>query len=86
VMGLYRTLLRQVAPKLDREHGAAVEEMFDTRRREMRTAGGRRFAWFWIRELAGVLKAGVSERAIERRLGQRQTFHDHRGGCPCLKQ
>jgi len=51
-MGCYRSLLRRVAPALDREHGDAVEEMFDTRRREVRGAGGLRLAWFWIREVA----------------------------------
>ena len=84
-MGLYRTLLRQVAPKLDREHGAAVEEMFDTRRREMRTAGRRHLAWFWIRELMGLLNAGASERAIERRLERRQKNHDRPAGVPMLE-
>src|SRR5262245_27459046 len=84
-MGLYRTLLRHVAPKLDREHGPAVEEMFDMRLAEMRTAGRRRLAWFWIRELVGLLNAGASERAIERRLRQRRKFHDHRTGVPMLE-
>ena len=83
-MGLYRTLLRRVAPKLDREHGAAVEEMFDTRRGEMRTAGGRRLAWFWIRELVGLLNAGASERTSER-LRQRQRLHHRRAGVPMLE-
>ena len=84
-MGLYRTLLRHVAPKLDREHGPAVEEMFDMRLAEMRTAGRRRLAWFWIRELVGLLNTGASQRAIERRLTQRQRFHDHRSGVPMLE-
>src|SRR5215510_6621235 len=84
-MGLYRTLLRHVAPKLEREHGVAVEEMFDTRRGEMRTASRRRLAWFWIRELVGLLNAGASERAIERRLKQQQKVHAHRAGVPMLE-
>jgi len=84
-MGLYRSVLRQIVPKLDREHGAAVEEMFDARRGEMRAAGARRLVWFWIRELVGLLHAGVSERAMERRLRQRQKFHDRRSGVPMLE-
>src|SRR5262245_15443685 len=84
-MGLYRTLLRHVEPKLERAHGPAVEEMFDSRRGKMRTAGGRRLAWFWIRELVGLLNAGASERTIERRLKRQQRVRDHRGGVPMLE-
>jgi len=78
-MSFYRSLLRRVAPTLDREHGDAVEEMFDTGRREVRGAGRLCLGWFWIREVAGVLKAGASERALERRT-RRETLREKRRG------
>jgi putative ABC transport system permease protein len=78
-MGCYRSLLRRVAPALDGEHGDAVEEMFDTRRREVRGASRLRLACFWIREVAGLLKAGASERALERRT-RRQMLREKRTG------
>jgi len=83
-MGLYRSLLRRVAPTLDREHGDAVEEMFDTRRREGRAAGHLRLAGFWIREVAGLLKAGASERALEQRRTRRQMLREKRTGVTML--
>jgi putative ABC transport system permease protein len=78
-MGFYRSLLRRVAPTLDREHGDAVEEMFDIRRREVRGAGHLGLPWFWSREVAGLLKAGASERALDRRT-RRQMLREKRTG------
>jgi len=78
-MGFYRWLLRRVAPTLDREHGDAIEEMFDSRRREIRGAGRLRLHWFWSREVAGLLKVGASERAHERRT-RRQMLREKRTG------
>jgi putative ABC transport system permease protein len=78
-MGFYRWLLRRVAPTLDRQHGDAIEEMFDSRRREIRGAGRLRLPWFWSREVAGLLKVGASERAHERRT-RRQMLREKRTG------
>ena len=84
-MGFYRSLLRRVAPTLDREHGDAVEEMFDTRRREVRGTGRLRLVWFWAREVAGLLKAGASERALEQRRTRRQMLREKRMGATMLE-
>jgi len=61
-MTIYRRLLRWLAPKLDRCHGAAMEEVFASRRRDARTQGRWRLARFCVREAGGLAAVALSER------------------------
>ncbi|MGH9387008.1 MAG: ABC transporter permease [Vicinamibacterales bacterium] len=84
-MRIYRALLKRLAPKLDREHGLGVEEMFEARRNDARRRGGVGLARFWVRELAGLLKVAASERSGERRRHRHLKSHDDRSRGPMLE-
>src|SRR4030095_8771958 len=73
------------APRLDREHGSGVEEMFETRRNDARDRGGVDLARFWARELAGLLTGAASARSRVRRTRLRLASDDDRPGVPMLE-
>jgi putative ABC transport system permease protein len=84
-MGIYRTVLKRLAPGLEREHGTGVDEMFEARRDDARRRGPLALTRFWLRELAGVLAVATAERAAERRIRHRLETHDHPAGVPVLE-
>ena len=61
-MRMYRWLLRLSPEALQREYGAAMEDMFARRLAEARRRGAGCVAHVWARELAGPLALAVSER------------------------
>src|SRR5262245_46358837 len=79
-MALYRALLKRLVPRLEREYGTAVEELFDARRLEARRRGRARLARFWVHELAALAPIAVRERAHDRRTrGHTDVQPDPRG-------
>lgn len=61
-MRLYRWLLWLCPARLRHEYGAAMEETFARRLADARSAGLRRQAYVWRREIAGLVALAVSER------------------------
>jgi putative ABC transport system permease protein len=84
-MRFYRALLRRLAPRLEREYGAGVEEMFEARRNDAHRRGRLGLAGFWARELVGLLKAAASERADEQRRHHNSRFQAERSRVPMLE-